>query len=191
MNILETRTLNGVMTATPGVTPTIPATLNHMDGSWIPTDIYLGETFINMSDSIVYTRTLNGIVQMNDPKMEVYNYSGTGEWNDFNEIFINGVDGNRLVLDPLYTYYIKYEFMATGTDKRSISVYNGYGAAYFTDAWTFASQASTPLYAGVVFNIAQTFDGNNFLYTIDKESPDSIIYNIVIRTNITKVIIPT
>lgn len=36
--------------------PTIPASNDHTDGSWIATDIYEGELFINLADGIVYTR---------------------------------------------------------------------------------------------------------------------------------------
>jgi len=35
---------------TSGVIPTIPASDDHTDGSWIETDIYKGELFFNKAD---------------------------------------------------------------------------------------------------------------------------------------------
>jgi len=44
--------------------PTIPASNDHTDGTWLGTDIYKGEIFINQIDAKVYTRTQSGIVQI-------------------------------------------------------------------------------------------------------------------------------
>lgn len=46
---------------TPGEVPTIPPSDDHTDGSWIETDIYVGEQFFNSADGIMYTRSDNGI----------------------------------------------------------------------------------------------------------------------------------
>ena len=39
-----------------GTKPTIPASDNHQDGSWLTTDIYKGEIFFNVADGIMWTR---------------------------------------------------------------------------------------------------------------------------------------
>ena len=44
-----------------GEVPTIPASDDHTDGSWIATDVYVGELFFNSADGIMYTRSSNGI----------------------------------------------------------------------------------------------------------------------------------
>lgn len=44
--------------------PTVPATNDHSDGSWIPTDIYKGELFVNIVDNKVYTRGNSGIFEL-------------------------------------------------------------------------------------------------------------------------------
>jgi hypothetical protein len=44
-----------------GEVPTIPASDDHTDGSWIATDVYVGEMFFNSADGIMYTRSSNGI----------------------------------------------------------------------------------------------------------------------------------
>jgi hypothetical protein len=49
---------------TAGVVPTVPVSNDHTDGSWLVTDIYKGEIFINLADAKVYTRCDSGIVQL-------------------------------------------------------------------------------------------------------------------------------
>jgi len=45
----------------PGETPTIPNSANHEDGTWLPTDIYIGEMFINAFDNKAWVRGIDGI----------------------------------------------------------------------------------------------------------------------------------
>lgn len=45
---------------------TIPSTSDHTDGSWLNTDIYEGELFLNLVDNILQTRTEAGIVTLYD-----------------------------------------------------------------------------------------------------------------------------
>jgi len=47
-----------------GVTPTIPASNNHLDGSWVSTDLYIGEFMTNVVDNKVWFRASGGIVQI-------------------------------------------------------------------------------------------------------------------------------
>jgi len=49
-----------------GESATIPATNDHSDGSWLTTDIYEGELFLNLVDNILQTRTEAGIVTLYD-----------------------------------------------------------------------------------------------------------------------------
>ena len=56
MNILDARILLKRSTVA-GVTPTIPASSSHTDGSWINTDIYSGEAFVNTADQRIFVRT--------------------------------------------------------------------------------------------------------------------------------------
>jgi hypothetical protein len=62
MNIQDSRVLIKRCT-TSGVVPTIPASDDHTDTTWLPTDIYKGEFFINLADSLIWTRTDAGIFQ--------------------------------------------------------------------------------------------------------------------------------
>lgn len=56
MNILDARILLKRSTIA-GVTPTIPASSSHTDGSWVNTDIYSGEAFLNTVDQRIFIRT--------------------------------------------------------------------------------------------------------------------------------------
>ena len=45
-----------------GQVPSIPSTNDHNDGTWNPTDIYIGEFFLNSYDDLLWVRTLGGIL---------------------------------------------------------------------------------------------------------------------------------
>jgi len=47
-----------------GTQPTIAPSMDHTDGSWSPTDLYVGEFFLNAVDDTMWVRTLNGIVPL-------------------------------------------------------------------------------------------------------------------------------
>jgi hypothetical protein len=47
-----------------GVIPTVPASNDHTDGTWLVTDLYKGELFVNQADNKVFTRTASGIIQI-------------------------------------------------------------------------------------------------------------------------------
>jgi len=46
----------------PGVVPTIPLTYDHTDGTWLPTDLYIGEVFFNSADNLAWWRSETGLV---------------------------------------------------------------------------------------------------------------------------------
>ena len=48
----------------PGATATIAPSLDHTDGTWSETDIYIGELFVNEIDNIIQTRTSIGIIDL-------------------------------------------------------------------------------------------------------------------------------
>lgn len=56
MNILDARILLKRSTVA-GTVPTIPASSSHTDGSWVNTDIYSGEAFLNTQDQRMWIRT--------------------------------------------------------------------------------------------------------------------------------------
>jgi hypothetical protein len=56
MQILDARILLKRSTVA-GTVPTIPASSTHTDGSWVNTDIYSGEAFVNTVDERIFIRT--------------------------------------------------------------------------------------------------------------------------------------
>jgi hypothetical protein len=45
-------------------TPTIPTSADHRDGSWLATDLYIGEFYMDTVTGNIYTRTLSGIEEI-------------------------------------------------------------------------------------------------------------------------------
>jgi hypothetical protein len=74
---MNTRPVHRIIT-TPGAIGTIPTTNDHRDGSWLPTDLYIGEVLINTSDNLAFIRigneirswNLNRIVNSQIPQIE-------------------------------------------------------------------------------------------------------------------------
>lgn len=46
--------------------PTVPATDDHQDGSWLVTDLYVGEWYQDLDTGLIYNRTPSGIVSLSD-----------------------------------------------------------------------------------------------------------------------------
>jgi hypothetical protein len=44
--------------------PTAAPSADHTDGTWVATDLYVGEAFVNTADDTMYVRTDNGIRQI-------------------------------------------------------------------------------------------------------------------------------
>lgn len=57
------RLINHAIT-TSGGQFTVPTSNDHSDGTWLSTDLYIGEIGINVSDDTVFMRTNNGIIQI-------------------------------------------------------------------------------------------------------------------------------
>ena len=61
-------------TSITGASPSLPYTQDHNDGTWSPTDLYVGEFFLNASDDKLWIRTFNGIIPVGGTG------SGTGSY---------------------------------------------------------------------------------------------------------------
>jgi hypothetical protein len=55
-------------TNTTGKVATVPATATHTDGSWLDTDLYEGELYMNRADKIIQTRLGNEIITLGKDK---------------------------------------------------------------------------------------------------------------------------
>ena len=102
---------------TPGLVATIPPSDNHKDGTWIKTDIYVGELLYNSSDGIIYTRDTFDNIQIVTSNMNNYYTKGQSD--------ANFVSGTTLTL-----YYTK-----TQSDANYLSA----NTSYYTQAQTNAN----------------------------------------------------
>ena len=53
--------------------PTVPASNDHTDGTWLATDIYLNEFYQNTTTGYIYTRNSGGIVRLQDELVNTVN----------------------------------------------------------------------------------------------------------------------
>lgn len=79
MNLLNTRIKQKISTIS-GVTPSIPLSNNHKDGSWLTTDIYEGEFFLNTADEKMWYRAGNNI--------KLVDVSAVNNIDDLNDVTI-------------------------------------------------------------------------------------------------------
>jgi len=81
--------------------PTIPTSADHRDGSWLATDIYIGEFYQNTNTGILYQRTNAGIVSVQASSGTGDEFIFVGTKVDFPEA-VAGV----ITLENDVTYYI-------------------------------------------------------------------------------------
>lgn len=80
---------------TTGVVPTVPVSNDHTDGTWLNTDIYEGELFLNTADLKLYTREGNTIILLGS--ISIYNL------NDLGDVDTTGVGDNYQLYYDEYT----------------------------------------------------------------------------------------
>ena len=105
-----------------GESATIPATNDHSDGSWLTTDIYQGELFLNLVNNILQTRTEAGIVTL---------YDGAGSsvnWGDILGTLSDQTDLQNALDDKVdYTDFITHSILVKqsgGSNPTALSVGN-------------------------------------------------------------------
>ena len=91
-------------------TPTIPTSPDHRDGSWISTDIYEGEFYLDTANNQVYTN-INGVVTSLNPTSSLAgnNFVFVFSKNDF-----PAAVSNVITLDNEVTYFITTTIDLTG-----------------------------------------------------------------------------
>ena len=78
-----------------GTVPTIPASNDHTDGTWLITDIYKGELFINIADQKIYSRSTAGIFEIKEN-----NFKGTyASLSALTTAWPSAVSGNTAIVD--------------------------------------------------------------------------------------------
>jgi hypothetical protein len=91
---------------TSGQTFTIPTSEDHTDETWLPTDLYIGEIGINLTDDKAYFRTNNGIVQFATGTSSSGSTSSTSQiWSFSSPNIIIGTTYSADSVSPRSGYY--------------------------------------------------------------------------------------
>jgi hypothetical protein len=147
-----------------GQVPSIPSTNDHNDGTWNPTDIYIGEYFLNAYDDLLWVRTLNGILPI----------SGTGGTGSFIGDFVSKANGGTYsngVFAPTFSAFgiTSTTISATSIDANTFgstgSVYYGDGSNLtgVTTQWN-GGTVSNPSYFNNTVDFTQDISVNNIYY---------------------------
>jgi len=88
---------------TAGQVPTVPASDNHTDGTWLVTDLYEGEWCLNTVDNILYSRSGSSII-----KVQPTPYP---EYSTIERDALTGVANNFLILNILNPKDLKAYFL--------------------------------------------------------------------------------
>lgn len=113
--------------------PTIPTSPDHTDGTWLVTDIYIGEQYMDIDTGIIYTRTLDDeIIQVGssatDEVMFIASQAG-GAAATIDEIFVNTATASSNTRKGVGEYEI---VLADSYIGAIIHVTNGTGAGFVT-----------------------------------------------------------
>ena len=142
-----------------GATPSIPPSQDHTDGTWSPTDLYVGEFFVNVADDIVWVRTINGILPISST-------GGTGSYiGDYVSKSLGGTYSGGVYAPTMSsitftgTNFIGDNF--TGGDFTGTFSGDGSGLTGITAVWT-GGTVSNPVYFTNTLDLTNnlTIDGS-------------------------------
>jgi hypothetical protein len=108
-----------------GQVPTIPSTNDHNDGTWNPTDIYIGEFFLNSQDDLLWVRTLDGILAV----------GGTGGSASFIGDFVSKANGGTYSGPVFAPTFSAINMIATTISATAIdaTIFGSTGSTYYGD----------------------------------------------------------
>ena len=108
-----------------GQVPTIPSTNDHNDGTWNPTDIYIGEFFLNSEDDILWVRTLDGILAV----------GGTGGSASFIGDFVSKANGGTYSGPVFAPTFSAINMIATTISASAFDgvIFGSSGSTYYGD----------------------------------------------------------
>lgn len=135
----------------PGTTPTIPASSNHLDGSWLSTDLYVGEFMTNVADERVWFRASAGLVELNTN-------TNSDHYGDS-----SGTDTYTSTVDPIAFAYttgmvVRIKFGNANTGAATLNV-SDLGAKSIKKNGSVALSAGD-IKAGAIYTLV--YDGTNF-----------------------------
>ena len=116
--------------------PTIPTSPDHTDGTWLVTDIYVGEQYMDTDTGIIYTRTLDDdIVVVSDNNVgqaeSVISQTGTAAIT-LDNVFVNTLSVTSNVRIDVGEYRIGLgSIYSGGTVQITNGIGDGFVTAYF------------------------------------------------------------
>ena len=141
-----------------GQVPTIPSTNDHNDGTWNPTDIYIGEFFLNSEDDILWVRTLDGILAV----------GGTGGSASFIGDFVSKANGGTYSGPVWAPTFSAINMIATTISASAFDglIFGSSGSTYYGDGSNLTG-ITTNWNGGVVTNPSEFTDFVQFPYGIE------------------------
>lgn len=176
MTTQDSRILIKTSTTT-GQVPSIPSSSNHLDGTWIATDIYKQELMLNITDDKFWYRGNNGIVEIPTIKR--------AQANSYNYASASGTDTYTVTLTPALTAYtagntFNILFANANTGGSTINV-NGLGTRSILSETGLALSAND-ITAGAIHTVV--YDGSAFRL---KQIPvDSYSNGLTVNSNVAK-----
>ena len=148
MNILDARILLKRSTVAFD-TPTIPVSATHTDGSWINTDIYSGEAFLNTVDQRMYVRTGANIKEIQ------FQNNWVGKGTQGGVVFHTYRDANN----------VEHGLVVSIVEQSASSQYSNITSASVGTTTTWNGQANTNLMAAQTSATSGAWlDCNNYTY---------------------------
>jgi hypothetical protein len=145
-------------TTVAGQVPTIPSTNDHNDGTWNPTDIYIGEFFLNSYDDLLWVRTLDGILAV----------GGTGGSASFIGDFVSKANGGTYSGPVFGPTFSAINMIATTISASAFDglIFGSSGSTYYGDGSNLTG-ITTVWNGGVVTNPSEFTDFVQFPYGIE------------------------
>lgn len=156
---------------TTGTEPTEPST-NDIDSTWISTDIYEGELFLNAEDDRLWVRTANGIMEL----------TNTGVRTTVSTVDATLTDGVTITIPNDSTFRIDYFVMAMETDS-STAYSNQYTVTYRANAGAL-TKVGTSADAHSEFvsaSISESSTGNDLKLSVQGEVATNIDWAITYK----------
>jgi hypothetical protein len=129
-----------------GTTPTIAPSTDFTDGTWIDTDLYVGEFFLNAADNNMWVRTLTGIVPITSGTTTVDISAFVNKTGDTmsGNLYLPALSASTISGNTIYSNHFEGNFYGDGSNLTGITatVFTGgtiSGPVTFTDTVDFCS----------------------------------------------------
>ena len=107
----------------PGEVPTIPPSDDHTDGTWTPTDLYVGEFFLNAADNAMWVRSISGILPITSGTTNINTTSFVMKSGDTmtGQLNVPTLSGGTISGDTIYSPHFEGVFYGDGSNLTGIT----------------------------------------------------------------------